>query len=81
MLIHNHPCTAGLPPFEVKVDEGEGKHAVKIPLASARQRSSERKRRPVKPISFDDYYTLWKSIATSLPSEEKRHPCKIIHYQ
>jgi hypothetical protein len=37
---------------------------------------SREKRAHLKPVSFDDYYALWKGIATSIHGYKKPNHCK-----
>ncbi len=89
VCVCDHPFSlsqAGLQPYEAVEAQTESRAAGDVSLPSTpaspgmqRLRSSRRRRRRsqlAKPISFDDYHTLWKGIATSVTTYRQPNICK-----
>lgn len=62
---------AGLTPYDMLTESG-GRSPM-TPDAASRERSIQ-----VKPVSFDDYHTLWRGIATSITGYRKPNDCKLL---
>lgn len=51
-------------------------------LTSYRHSAASREKKvQLKPVSFDDYYTLWRGIATSIHGYKENNNCKNFKYR
>lgn len=64
-------CTAGLTPYDSDMGEAP------LPMQDTPQ-SSRDKKTQLKPVSFDDYHTLWRGIATSIHSYRDPNDCEYV---
>ncbi len=64
---------AGLTPYD-----SESGGVTPLPLDSFADtlRESGKPKARLKPVSFDDYFTLWKGIATSIHGYKEPNECK-----
>ena len=75
------PLSAGLPPHESEDEIPAGKPpslsgSGVTKLTSQSQIGKQRSK--AVPVSFDDYHSLWKGIATSVTSYNQQDDCKSV---
>ena len=63
---------AGLTPYDSDIGS---KGETPLPMQDTTQ-SSRDKKAQLKPVSFDDYHTLWRGIATSIHSYRDPNDCE-----
>ena len=68
--------TAGLTPYDSE-SGGVTPMTPDLFLTSHRDSASRERKVKLKPVSFDDYHTLWRGIATSIHGYKENNNCKV----
>ncbi len=69
---NNCHSIVGLPPYEIDTPPESPKLTSQTPVS--------RQKKPMKPVSYDDYHVLWKGIATSITKYECNNGCKLFNW-
>ena len=65
---------AGLTPYD-----SESGGVTPFPSVVGTPKENRGRMTKLKPVSFDDYYTLWRGIATSIHGYKDPNDCEFLH--